>query len=137
MGDAQTPMRSARFPDAWIAKIEEMYSYWKKGQTIPDKGVPIAQWGVLSPAQRKRLTDMHILTVEQLAEATDEALDNFGMGGRQLQMRAKDYLKLNSGEATKVSAELQELRAKNESLERRLEAVLSKLEAASLQKEAA
>jgi hypothetical protein len=127
-GDAQTPMSSARFPDEWIEKIEAAYKAWKTGQVLPEDGLPIAQWGVASPAQREQLVRLHIFTVEQLAEATEEALQNFGMGGRALRQRARDYLAATKNDAAKLSGEMAELRRLNESLQNQVKALSSQLE---------
>lgn len=127
-GDANTPMSSARFPDEWIDKIQEAYAAWKKGQEIPESGTPLAQWGVASPAQREQLIRLHIFTVEQLAESTEEALQNFGLGGRALRQRARDFLATREGQAIKVSAEMAELRKQNESLQGQVTSLLARLE---------
>ena len=127
-GDADTPMASARFPDEWIEKIEQAYNAWKKGQALPETGTPLAQWGVPSPAQRENLHALHIYTVEQLADATEEALRNYGLGGTDLRQRARDFLTSREGQATKVAAEMTELRKKNETLSGQVQALLARLE---------
>lgn len=136
VSDASTPMASARFPDSWIKTIEEAYTAWKNGQTLPEKGIPIAQWGVPTPSQRKALTEIHILTVEQLAEATEEALSNFGMGGHKLRQLARDYLAATKNDAAKTATEMADLRRQNESLQGQLDNVLKKLEAMNAPKPA-
>lgn len=127
-GDSTTPMASARFPDEWIDKIEQAYTAWKKGQELPESGTPLAQWGVVSPAQREQLIRLHIFTVEQLAEATEEALANFGLGGRDLRQRARDFLDTREGNAAKVAADMAELRKQNESLSGQVQSLLKRLE---------
>ena len=127
-GDAATPMSSARFPDEWIDKIEAAYAAWKKGQEVPENGTPLAQWGVCSPSQREQLIRLHLFTVEQLAEATEEALQNYGLGGRDLRQRARDFLTTREGQASKVSAEMAELRKQNESLQGQVTSLLARLE---------
>lgn len=128
VGDAGTPMASARFPDEWIEKIEKAYKAWKIGQALPEEGTPILQWGIPSPAQREKLASLHIFTVEQLADATEEALQNFGMGGRDLRQRAKDYLAITQNQGTKVAAEMAELRKQNEVQQAQIQNLLARLE---------
>jgi len=127
-GDAGTPMASARFPDEWIEKIEKAYKAWKAGQALPEEGTPLLQWGIPSPAQREKLLSLHIFTVEQLAEATEEALHNFGMGGRDLRQRARDYLAVTQNQGAKVAAEMAELRKANEDQQTQIQALLARLE---------
>ncbi len=127
-GDSHTPVSSARFPDEWVEKIEAAYKAWKAGQTLPEDGLPIAQWGVAAPSQRDMLARLHIFTVEQLAEATEEALQNYGMGGRALRQRARDYLAATKNDASKLSGEMAELRRLNETLQNQVKALSSQLE---------
>lgn len=127
-GDSATPAAAARFPDEWIEKIEKAYKAWKAGQALPEEGTPIVQWGVPSPAQREKLTTLHIFTVEQLAEATEEALQHFGMGGRDLRQRAKDYIAITQNQGAKVSAEMAELRKQNETQQAQIQSLLARLE---------
>lgn len=126
-GDHQTPMFAARFPDEWLTKIEAGYKAWKEGLEIPIEGTSILNWAVLSPSQRTRLQQIHILTVEQLAEAPDGALEIFGMGGMTLRQRARDFIALNGTEAAKTSAEMEVLRQDNKSLREKLDSILERL----------
>lgn len=130
------PMVSGRFPDEWIERIEKMYAAWKEGQELPIEGMPISSCTWLSPAQRAICLNMHIFTVEQLANATDETCGYMGIGGMALRQRARDFLKLksSSAEAAAKSVELEELRTKLAALEARnkeLEDALTKRKAAA------
>lgn len=127
-GDSSIPMFASRFPDEWLDKIEKGYAAWKAGQEIPVEGTPLAQWAVLSPAQRQQLIGMGIQTVEQLSQLPDGGLDSFGIGGMSLRQRARDFITLNSNEANKGSAEMEQLRTENASLKNQLSAILKRLE---------
>lgn len=136
-GDHASPMFAARFPDEWLTKIESGYKHWKEGQEIPIEGTSILNWAVLSPSQRTRLQQIHILTVEALAEAPDSALEIFGMGGITLRQRARDFIALNGSESNKTAAELEALRVENKSLRDKLDSILSRLSQLDANKKAA
>jgi hypothetical protein len=119
-GDSAVPMFSSRFPDEWLDKIEKGYEAWKAGQEIPVEGTPLAQWAVLSPAQRQQLIGMGVQTVEQLAQLPDGGLDSFGIGGMSLRQRARA--------ANKGSAEMEQLRSENASLKNQIAAIMKRLE---------
>lgn len=127
-GDSSMPMFASRFPDEWLDKVEKGYAAWKAGQEIPVEGTPLAQWAVLSPSQRQQLIGMGIQTVEQLSQLPDGGLDSFGIGGMSLRQRARDFIQINGGQANKTTAELEALRVENESLKRRLDGIMAKLE---------
>lgn len=108
-----------RFPQTWYDAFKAKYDHWKKGQEVPLSGTSVRMWNVLSPAQYKNLLDLHILTVEDLAAANEEALARLGMGARDLQRRAREWLKA-SGDVGKVSEQSAALLAENEALKERM-----------------
>lgn len=104
--------REGRFNAEWLSAYKKAYHFWKEGKDIPQEGTPVINWPVVSPAQVRNLQDMHILTVEVLANANEEVIRRLGMGGRALVQKAKDWLAQaeNSG---KVVQEMEALRAAN------------------------
>ena len=122
MLEQQASMDPPRFPRAWLREYKEAYQAWKEGRELPVSGTPIISWPVASPAQVKTLLDMKIRSVEQLAEANEEALGRLGMGGRGLQMLARDYLAAAkdvgkvSGELTAAKIKVEQLEAANKAL---------------------
>lgn len=117
-GDSLTALQEARFP--WMAQIEAAYAGWKKDEEIPETGFPIKQWAVISPAQREILIGMHIVTVEQLAEATDEATGYIGMGGMTLRQRARDFIAMNTSGIGQTTIAIENLRDENSTLKDRI-----------------
>lgn len=81
-----------RYPAEWLKHYRTAYDLWKEGQEIPLDGTPIAQWGAVSPAQVKNCLACHVRTVEDLAIANEDVIAALGMGGRDLQTRARTYL---------------------------------------------
>lgn len=78
-----------RVRDAYRAK----YEAWSKGQEIPEDGVPIKSWTLLSPAQRDNLLAIGVRTVESLAKINDEGMKRYGMGALDLKNKAQSWLK--------------------------------------------
>lgn len=111
-----------RLPDEWLTAYRRAYKHWKEGQEIPLEGTPIANWPILSPAQVKMLQDLHILTVEVLAEANEETIRRLGMGGRNLVDKAKAWVQQATGPG-KVVEDMAALKRQNEALEARLNAL--------------
>lgn len=132
-----------RFPREWLAGYREKYRLWKQGQELPLEGTPIRTWSVASPAQVKMLLDLHVLTVEDLVSANEETLSRLGMGGRDLQRRARDWVKASSDvgkvvselSATKLALEAATQRSESlESQIQQLQAQVARLAAQSPQK---
>lgn len=107
-----------RFPREWVKGFEQMYKEWKEGREAPLSGTAVENWPALSPAQVKALQNLHIRTVEDMAEANEETIHRIGMGGRALKQKAIDWLKTASS-VGKVSEELSALKAENEALRER------------------
>lgn len=99
-----------RFPREWLRHYEETYRAWKEGRQLPENGVPILTWPVLSPVQVKQLIDLNIRTVEDLSNANEETIMRIGMGGRALKEKAISWLKA-AASGGKITEELASLKA--------------------------
>jgi hypothetical protein len=116
--------REERIPPAWVESYKQQYEAFKKGEEAPLKGTPIREWPVVSPAQRQLLISLNVLTVEDLAQATAEAIQAIGMGGQMLKQKAQAWLKsAEQGKATEMVAGLQ---AENATLKTLLEGEVQK-----------
>lgn len=104
-----------RFPRHWFREYEEGYKAWKEGRELPESGVPIKTWPVISPAQVSLLLNLRVRTVEDLAQLTDEGVHRIGMGGRALKQKAIDWLE-SSQSSGKLVQELEVLRTQNAEL---------------------
>jgi hypothetical protein len=102
-------MAAARFPAEWLEKIEAGYKAWKEGRELPIEGTPLDNWPVLSPSQRINAKQMHLLTVEDLAAASDEACQSVGIGGITLRQRARDWLEAKKADPAKIAAQMESL----------------------------
>lgn len=79
--------------DEWISGFFNKFEMWKKGLDAPLMGTSVKQWPLLSPAQVQNLLACHIQTIEDVAEMTETAMIQYGMGARELKEKAKDWLK--------------------------------------------
>jgi hypothetical protein len=131
--DMSTPfMMESRFPREWVDMIEKGYAAWKKGEELPVEGTALKQWAVLPPAMLANCIANHILTIEQLANASDEAINPIGMGIRMYRNRAQDWVKLNKeGDANKMALEINTLREDKARMEGAIADMRKQMEALS------
>ncbi len=85
-------VRAERLPAQWLAEYRRMYKEWLSGNEATISGVALTNWPGISPAQVSNLRQVGIVTVEQLAEANEQALAAIGLGGRALKEKAIAYL---------------------------------------------
>lgn len=91
------------------------YNAWKEGQEAPLNGTPLSNWPGVTPAQLKMCVGANIRTVEDLADAHEDALRRMGMGARALKDKAAAYLR--ASETNKGSEQLSALMVRLEALE--------------------
>lgn len=120
-------VKQERIPSNWLPAFEDALERFKKNQEQPEFGTSIKNYPALSPAQVRMLLDIGIVTVEQLAECTEEALQRIGMGARAMKERARTYLEAAKG-AGVTAAEHEALVAENEALKVRNEALEQRME---------
>lgn len=108
-----------RWPRQWAA--------YQNGQEQVLEGTPLGEWPLMRPAQIAQLNAVNIRTVEQIADASDAAMQGIGMGARELQAKAKAYLasaKDSKGaealqdEVLTLKAEVERLTAENAELQK-------------------
>lgn len=104
---------NSRFAPDWVAKIQEAYEKWKKGEDMDVEGTPLKNWPAISPGQIRTCLDMHLQTIEGLAHAADDTVERIGMGGYTLRQRARDWLDSIANGPGKTGAELEQLRVEN------------------------
>lgn len=110
-----------RIPHEWLRAYEAAYKDWCENRETPEFGIPLGNWPGISPAQVLMLQDIGLRTVEQVAEATEEAISRMGMGGRALKAKAQAFLDV-SNDTGKVAAELEALRHQVQELQTRADA---------------
>lgn len=83
---------SGRFPAEWYNAFQSAYEMWKRDEEPPVIGTHISRWPGLTPSQFKLLRDVRLLTVEDVAGASEDTLNRLGMGARALKDRAAAWL---------------------------------------------
>lgn len=114
-------VREERIPTVWVKQYKEAYAAWKSGQEPSPLGTPIKGWQVLSPAQQANIIGANILTVEDLAQANDEARRRIGMGAQEHVDKAIAWLKAAKG-AGIPAQEMAAMHAKIRQLEAQIKA---------------
>lgn len=112
-------------PAEFYVHFKKKYEDWKAGIETPEHGTPITEWPVLSPAQVENLRSIHSYTVESIAQWGEEALNRYGMGGRELREKAKAWLESGDKNAEKLLA----VEAENRSLKDMIEKLAAKVAA--------
>ena len=108
---------NANYAPQWVDAFREAYKKWKAGQEITPIGTHVKVWAMISKAQADTLISGGILTVEDLAAANESTLQRVGMGARELQYKARDWL----AKATTIEKEQKqsaEMQAKFDELQR-------------------
>jgi septal ring factor EnvC (AmiA/AmiB activator) len=85
-------VRAGRIPQKHLDLWKESYRLWQDGQEPPVDGTPIKDWSSISPAQCKNLLNAGCRSVEDLAQANDEAMRRLGMGANDLKNKARAWL---------------------------------------------
>lgn len=120
-------VQAGRMPQAWVDKWKAAHAKWKQGQDLPPDGTPIKGWGVISPAQQDTLIRANVLTVEDLAQATSEAIAHVGMGAVQLKRKAEAWLK-QMGDKGPLTMEVAKVKQENDLLKKNLETMQEKMD---------
>lgn len=107
------------YPEEWVRGFHEKYKAWLDGQEMPLDGTSVKEWALLSPAQAENFIALRILTIEDVAAMTEDALGRFGMGGRELRDKAREWL-TKQEVAGSLAIENQELKQQLADLSARL-----------------
>lgn len=106
-------------PIVWQS-IKGAFDAWKSGQEEPIEGTALEAWPGVTKGQISTLRNMHIRTVEALADANDAAMERIGMGGRALVDRARKFVEVRNSGAAAMASKTAQLEASNKMLSDRL-----------------
>jgi hypothetical protein len=96
-----------------IERWPEEYRKFKAGQEMSVDGIPLEQWPILKREQVLELKFLGFMTVEQIADMSEHAIQRIPMLGRRLKQLAEAYL-----DEEKAGALLASTTAANERQER-------------------
>lgn len=89
---------------------EDYFDYCKRAldrfmqsETAEINGVPLSDWRGVTEAMKKKAIDLGILSVEDVAEMTEDAMQAIGVGAREMKRKAKAWLDAN--DAPQVAAQ--------------------------------
>ena len=113
---------TAKVTDQHRERWPEQYEKWKKTQENTVNGTPLEQWPLLNTAQVMQLKVSQIYTVEQLADLSDTAKQNYGMGISELQTKAKAFLAhaKDTAYAQKIAVQLEDANERIALLEKQI-----------------
>ena len=123
-------VKAERWPQVWLDQLRAGYDSWTRGQTPPESGTPLSTWPALSPAQVKNWAQIGIRTIEELAEANEEALSAYGMGSRDMKSRAGLFLENAKSDSGPLVAKLRAAEELIASMEVRMKSLEAQLQAA-------
>lgn len=109
------------YPQEWVDGFRKAYEAFKNGHEAPLNGTSVKEWSYLSPSQAHNLISMGALTIEDVGSFTEDAMRAYGMGGRELREKAREWL---SGKDS--------LKAENDVLKEQLKALTERLDALQL-----
>ena len=92
LSELREKARQQMLPPAWYDAFNSAYESWKKGEELPENGIAIKGWPVLSPAVQKDLIASGIRTVEDLANLPDGELGTIGTGAVSYKQKAIAWL---------------------------------------------
>ena len=124
-------VKAERWPQTWLDQLRAGYDTWARGQTPPESGTPLSTWPALSPAQVKNWAQVGLRTIEELAEANEEALSAYGMGSRDMKSRAGLFLENAKSDSGPLVAKLRAAEELIFSMEVRMKSMEAQLQAAA------
>ena len=80
------------YPDEWVTAFHKKYEAWKEGHDAPLNGTSVREWPVLSPAEAENFIALRVMTIEDVAAMTEDAMSRVGMGSRALRDKAREWL---------------------------------------------
>lgn len=111
-----------QYDPEWVEIFNRMYMMFKQGKEMPEDGTPLRMCTTMfSPAEIQNCLNVNVRTLEQLAESSEQALANMGMGGRALKHRAQEAIKLGEGRGD--SMKIEALTIENTELKDKVEAL--------------
>jgi len=137
----EIPSISIQFPggDETVRRIEaqdmqeyaELYARFKAGSEPVTEGTPLAEWPMMTGSGMRELQYLGFRTVEQLANASDEAKRKLGTLSRFAKL-AKEWLdsaNSSQNEVAKLKTLLEREQDRTAKLEHKLELLLQRVEA--------
>lgn len=92
------------------------YAAFKNNLEYVPEGMPLEQWTMVDVGMVEHLRNFNVRTVEQVSQLSDSALQQIGMGARELQVKAKVWL-AQAKDGSALSRLVQECQAQKNQIE--------------------
>jgi len=112
----ETNVKRGREPAKHLDMYREIYDRWKRGLEAPVNGTSVKDWNTLSPAQCDNLISVGLRTIEDVAQAPDDAMRKYGLGMQDLKQRANAWLQAAKDHGPLIE-EVAQLKNQNKQLE--------------------
>lgn len=126
LADLNKKAKENLIPANWPMHFQVMFDAWKRGVEIPTHGTPILGWSLMTPSEQKNVIAQGFRTLEDLANASDEAIQRIGMGGNAYKQKAKNWLEEGTTKGAMV-ARVTSLEIENKQLKDTLENLLAEV----------
>lgn len=114
-----------------IQEYPEQYARFKAGSEPVTEGTPLAEWPMMSGSAMREIQYLGFKTVEQLAQAPDEAKRKLGSLSKFVKL-AQEWLaaaKSDQNEVVRLRQELEREKTRTARLEEKLELFMQRVEA--------
>ena len=125
-------VKAGRVPEDHLRYWKRVYENFKEGLEPPVNGTSIKEWNILSPAQCTNLLAAGCRTIEDMAQANDEALRRIGMGAVDLKNKAKAYLQAAKDHGP-LTMQVSSLQKENEQLKGTIESMQEQIKMMQMQ----
>lgn len=119
-------LHNKQISDQYYKFCVDSYEAWKDKREAPTTGTPIREWPQITKAQAEMVLNANIRSIEDLANAPEEALQTIGMGARALKQKAQAYLEA-AKDAGKLSERMNKLQTDLETAEEQRKADQDKI----------
>lgn len=106
-GQTKTEVRR-KATDADKHQYAQEFAAYEQGKEMQMSGTPIELLPGLAAGMADALKAQYVYTIEQMASASDMALQKIGMGAADIRSRAKNYLAGGNAEMAALKAQLAE-----------------------------
>jgi hypothetical protein len=116
---AVDPHTGGQTPVSYAERFSRQYRQFKEHAAQTKAGTPLDHVPFLTEARRAELRALNVYTVEALAAVDGQELKNLGTGGRDMKNAAMEFIATARANApnTQMAAEIEALRARNQTLE--------------------
>lgn len=116
-------------------QYRRQWEQFQANQVQIGDGLPVEQWSYITKYQAQNLKSLHIHTVTQLANTSDNDLAKVGMGALDLRVKARAYVEAQKGNATtdELKEENQKLASQLDELKEQMAMMMEKMSSQSVE----